>query len=126
MIIIGDNNIAYDDIKRINTIEDISFTQPNSTIIFNFNFKILKYTQQNDINSAVIVNTIKDVIYVHNLDAKYIVVNKNIAKQVQKIADNYMFDSKILVAIQDENELEQMAIDEIDGVIYLNRILDEK
>jgi len=126
MILIGDENIAYESIKRIYAIEDISSTKPNSTVLFDLNIELLKYTQLNNINSAVIVNNIKDVVYASNLDARYIIVKKDISKIVQKIADNYMFDSKILVIIDDENEIEKSAIDEIDGVIYLDRIDSEK
>ena len=126
MILIGDKNIPYEKITKINSIKDILSTQPNSTVLLNFDFKILKYTQLHDIYSAVIVNSIKDVIYSNNLEVRYIIVNNTLAKQAQKIADNYMFDSKILVIIDNEDEIEENAIDEIDGVIYLNRIIDEK
>ena len=126
MILIGDTNIPYEKITKIDSIKDILSTQPNSTVLFSFNFEILKYTQLHNINSAVIVDSIKDIVYANSLESRYIIVDENIAKQAQKIADNYMFDSKILVNISDENEIERMAIDEIDGVIYLNRIIDEK
>lgn len=126
MILIGDENIDYENIIKINSIEKISLTKPNSTVLFDFDFDILKYTHVNDIRSAVVVNNIKDVVYANSLDARYIIVTKDISKQSQKIADNYMFDSKILVDINSNDEIEQMAIDEIDGIIYLNRIESEK
>jgi len=122
MILIGDENISYENIEKIDSIKDISSTKPQSTALFNFDLEILKHTQVNDINSAVIVNNIKEIIYASSLNARYIIVENNLSKVAQKIADNYMFDSKILVIIKDENEIEQSAIDEIDGIIYLDRI----
>jgi len=122
MILIGDLNIPYENIEKIYSLQDISSTKANSTALFDFDAEILKYTQSNDINSAVIVSNIKEVIYASSLNARYIIVKNDISQTAQKIADNYMFDSKILVIINDENEIEQSAIDEIDGVIYLNRI----
>ncbi len=122
MILIGDGNIPYEDIKKVSSIKNILSTKPNSTVLFDFDFELLKYTVQNDINSAVVVSNIKEVIYANSLNARYIIVNKILAQKVQKIADNYMFDSKILVIIKDEDEIEQNAIYEIDGVIYLHRI----
>ncbi len=122
MILIGDDNISYENIEKIDSIKDISSTKPQATALFDFDLEILKYTQTNDINSAVIVNNIKEVIYASSLNARYIIVENNLSKVAQKIADNYMFDSKILVIIKDENEIEQSAIDEIDGIIYLDRI----
>ena len=122
MILIGDGNIPYEDIKKVSSIKNILSTKPNSTVLFDFDIELLKYTVQNDINSAVVVSNIKEVIYANSLNARYIIVNNVLAQKVQKIADNYMFDSKILVIIKDEDEIEQNAIYEIDGVIYLDRI----
>jgi len=118
MILIGDKNIPYEDIVKINNLDDIKDTLPNSTVLFNFDIKILKYTQKNDINSAVIVDNIKDVIFASNLNARYIIPINEILVQTQKIADNYMFDSKILAVIQTDDELEKIALEEIDGIIY--------
>jgi hypothetical protein len=118
MIVIGDSNIEYETIEKISQIEDIKKTSPASTLLFDFNIEILKYTKTNDINSAVIAHSIKEVIYASSLGAKYIIPRVNILLQVQKIADNYMFDSKILAVIEDGEEIEKVALDEIDGVIY--------
>ncbi len=118
MILIGDENIPYEKIKKINNINDIKNTHSNSTLLFKFDIEILKYTSKNDLASAVIVNSIKEVIYSANFNAKYIIPNQDILNKTQKIADNYMFDSKILAVIKTNDEIEAMAIDEIDGIIY--------
>ena len=118
MILIGDPNIEYEKIEKITSIEEIKKTSPASTVLFDFDFDLLKYTKANDINSAVLAHSIKEVIYAHNLGAKYIIPRVNILIQSQKIADNYMFDSKILAVIEDSEEIEKIALDEIDGAIY--------
>ncbi|MCK5110186.1 MAG: hypothetical protein KAQ94_01610 [Arcobacteraceae bacterium] len=118
MILIGDENIPYENIEKINNIEDIKNTKPNSTVLFNFDIEILKYTKLHDINSAVIANDIKEVIYASSMDAKYIIPIGDIVIQTQKIADNYMFDSKILAVIDNSNEIVEMALKEIDGIVY--------
>ena len=118
MILIGDPNIEYENIEKIASIEDIKKSAPNGTVIFDFDFDLLKYTNINDINSAVTVHSIKEAIYASKLNAKYIIPRINILVQVQKIADNYMFDSKILAVIENSEEIEKIAFDEIDGAIY--------
>ncbi len=118
MILIGDPNIEYENIEKIASIEDIKQSTPNGTVLFDFDFEILKYTKLNDINSAVTVHSIKEAIYASKLSAKYIIPRINILVQVQKIADNYMFDSKILAVIENSDEIEKIAFDEIDGAIY--------
>jgi len=118
MIIIGSKDIPYDIIKKISSIDDIKNTQANSTLLFNFDIKILKYTQANNLNSAVKINNIKEIMYSSIFEAKYIIVPNNLLIQAQKIANNYMFDSKILAIIQNDDELEKAILNEIDGVIY--------
>jgi hypothetical protein len=118
MIIIGSKDIPYDIIKKISSIDDIKNTQANSTLLFNFDIKILRYTQANNLNSAVKINNIKEIMYSSIFEAKYIIVPNNLLIQAQKIANNYMFDSKILAIIQNDDELEKAILNEIDGVIY--------
>ncbi len=118
MIIIGDQNIEYENIEKITGINDIKTTASNATILFDFDLDILKYTKSNDINSAVTVKSIKEVLYASSLSAKYIIPSENILIQSQKIADNYMFDSKILAIVENSDALEQVALNEIDGAIY--------
>lgn len=118
MIIIGDNLIPFENTKYIQTIENINETKANSTLIFNYNEEVLKYCYENEISSAVIVTSIKEAIYCDSLNVKYIISEKNVAIQIQKIADNYMYDSKNLAIIDSNEEFEKIANDEIDGVIY--------
>jgi hypothetical protein len=118
VIIIGDNLIPFENTKYIQTIENINETKANSTLIFNYNEEVLKYCYENEISSAVIVTSIKEAIYCNSLNVKYILSEKNVAIQIQKIADNYMYDSKNLAIIDSNEEFEKIANDEIDGVIY--------
>ncbi len=118
MILIGDENIEYENIVNINSIDDIKKTPSNSTVIFDFDIDILKYTNSNDINSAVKIKTIKELIYSNSLNAKYIIINESILTKSQKIADNYMFDSKILAIIKSSDDIAEVALLEIDGAIY--------
>ncbi len=118
MILIGDKLVPFEEIFNISNIEDIKTTKANSTIAFGYNEELIKYSFENDLNSAIIVNSIKESIYANALNAKYIIASKNLAKDIQKIAENYMFDSKVLAIIESNEEIEEIASYEIDGVIY--------
>jgi len=122
MIIIGDNFVPFENISFISTIDDIKDTKANSTLIFFYDAELLKYSYENDLSSAVIVTSITEAIYCNSLNAKYIISDKHLAIQIQKIADNYMYDSKNLVIINSNEEFEHIAKDEIDGVIYRDLI----
>ena len=122
MIIIGDKLIPFEDFSKINSIDEIKNTKPNSTVLFTYCDEIAKYCFENEISFAVVVNSMKEAIYSNNLNAKYIITNKELAKELQKIADNYMYDSKILAIIESSDELEEIAKAQIDGVIFKNII----
>lgn len=122
MIIIGDKLVPFEDIQYIQNIENIKDTKANSTIIFNYDEEVLKYCYENEISLAVIVTSIKEAIYCNSLNVKYIISEKELAKQIQKIADNYMYDSKNLAIIDSNEEFEDIVKNEIDGVIYRDLI----
>ena len=122
MILIGDELVPYGQISFISNIEQINSTKANSTILFNYDEVLLKYAYENELSSAVIIKSIKDAIYCNNLNVKYIISEKTLASQIQKIADNYMYDSKNLAIIDSNDEFEEIVITEIDGIIYRNLI----
>ena len=118
MILIGDKLVPFEDIFLIKNIKDIENTKANSTVLFDFNEEILTYCYKNELFCAVVVNSIKEAIYCNNLNVKYIISEKELSIELQKIADNYMYDSKILAIIDSNEEFEQTTIAQIDGVIY--------
>ena len=123
MILIGDKLVPFENIETIEKIEDIQNTKANSTLSFGYNENLLKYVYENDLNCAIKVDSIKEAIYANALNVKYIIAQKSLAKQIQKVAENYMFDSKVLAIIESNEELEEIATLEIDGVIY-NSIIE--
>lgn len=118
MIIIGDKLVSYEEIFFIKEIEEIKNTKSNSIIGFLYNENLLEYCFKNELSFVVIVNSIKEAIYSNSLRAKYIIAQKDLSKEVQKIAENYMYDSKILAIIDSNDEFEEIAKNEIDGIIY--------
>lgn len=118
MILLGDKQIPYEKIEKIATIEAIKETSSNATVLYEYNLELLKHCHLNDIPSAVIVSNLIEAIYANALMAKYIICEQNIAKTLQDIAETYMFDSKIITIICEQNEIENIALMGIDGIIY--------
>ncbi len=118
MILLGDENIVYETLSLISSSQDIISTQANSTLVFEYNIDLIKYCHDNALGFAVMVKDIKAVIYTSQFDVKYIFCNKGIVNSVQKIAENYMFDAKILVIIDNSDEIVWVAQNEIDGAVY--------
>jgi hypothetical protein len=118
MILIGDEIIPSQKFYRVTSTDDIKQTPPNSTVEFVFDAKLAKYCAENSVNYATSVSSIKDAIYANALQTLYILVEKELAPTIQKIATEYMFDSKVLVYIKNSDDIEWVALNSIDGAIY--------
>ena len=122
MIILNHKLLQSEKTFEISKIEDIKSSPSNSTILFNFseaNIEICNYCNINDVEFAIRVESISEILLSANLNAKYIFISdKNLALKAQKIADNYMYDSKIILEISSDKELQESALNGIDGVVY--------
>jgi len=126
MLIFGHRFLKSEEFYHIMDIDAIVKTPPSSTIYLEFhedNLDILNYLNDNGVSFALRVKSVNEVIYASSLNAKYIVANEELAKVAQKIAETYLFDSKILATIVDEEEIEEMALLGIDGVILSSAII---
>ncbi|PPK61276.1 hypothetical protein B0F89_11141 [Malaciobacter marinus] len=118
MILIGDKNIPYETLTKVSTIEELVKTKANTMIVFEYTQNLVDYCFKNDLSYAVIIKDLKEAIYANALEAKYIICDKQLAKNIQNTADNYMFDSKVLAIIESNEEFEDITKEQIDGVIY--------
>jgi len=118
MIIIGNEYISHDYFEGIHEIKDIVHTSSNTTLLFFYNLDLMSYCYQNKLPYAVILNSIQEAIFANNLGAKYLITDEHKSKAIQTVAENYMFDSKILSIIDGVEMIEAVATNVIDGVIY--------
>jgi len=70
----------------------------------------------------VVVNTLDDALFANALGAKYIICEEDDALMIQPIAQEYLFDTRILVLIHNEKEISKIARGKIDGVIFAEAI----
>ena len=128
MIIIGANsNIDTVDEKLTMLDEDgqinpstISFTRFERSKIA-FYKKIVK----EGLALAIYVSDIKELILVCNIGVKYAVTMQDDAPIMQRIMENYLFDTKLLAIIDEEDEIEWAAVNEIDGVIFYDDMFED-
>ncbi len=126
MLLLGHRFIPSESLYHVQSIEAIQNTPPSSTIFLDFdekNLDIINHLRENQIIFALGIQTIKEAIYASSLDASYILTPKDLAKELQDLANNYLFDAKILTTINDEDEIEEMARIGVDGVIFCNAII---
>jgi len=125
MLIFGNPYIDSPRFIEVNSIDDIAKTTPKDIVVIsNFKepYRVAKHCFENSIAYAIEADSIKDALIATNLGATYIIANLELAKTLQNIANEYLLDSKILTPIKDDNSLEEVALNSIDGVIYQNFI----
>ncbi len=125
MIILGHPDIPFDPLYYVENIEEIADTPPNGTLWlgpFKETKDLAKHCRENGIAYAVMAESVRDALLANALQASYILSERVLAESLQKIAETYLFDAKILVPIHEESEMEDIAKAGIDGVIFQNAI----
>jgi len=123
MLIFGSNYIKNSTLRAINSIEDIDKTTPNDILLlkeFKKPFDLAKYCQKNNLIYAIEAKNLLDSIYASALDAGFVIADFELAKQIQTLANEYLWDMKVLAKIKNEKELEIVAKAFIDGAIFYN------
>jgi nicotinate-nucleotide pyrophosphorylase len=122
MIILGHKFFEHEKLYTVSSFEQIKNTPTNSTLLLNFQetdiLNFIKDLKENSISFALEVQSIKELIFANNFGAKFILIEEFLAIDAQKIANEYLFDSKILVKINSEEEIEKFALLGIDGVVF--------
>ena len=126
MLFFGHRFIESENFYHISDIESISKTPSNSNIYLEFNeenLDIINYLNENRVSFALCIHNLTEMAYASSLNAKYIIVKPDIAKTAQSTAESYLFDAKILVSITHEDEIEEMLLLNIDGVLFPNAVI---
>ena len=123
MILIGHTDIPSQLFYRIKTPEHIVSTPSNSVVLFDYALFLCQHCKENHIQMAIHVKHIKELILAHAHGASFLVVDKALAIHAQKIADDYLFDSKILLLAHDDEAIEFAALNGIDGLLFERAIV---
>ncbi|WP_024789997.1 hypothetical protein [Lebetimonas sp. JH292] len=111
---------------KVNSIEEIKNTPSNTTIIFQYNDKLIDtfvFCKNNNIPYGVIINSVKELIFITNLNAKYAFTDSlQKAEIFQKTAENYLLDTKIIFLADSLEKIEVLVKYRIDGI----KVKDEK
>ena len=125
MILIGHPWIESPEFCRVYSLDDIKKSSPDQIVLLEplvDSHTLASYCQKNDLSYAVVVNTLDDAIYANALGAAYMICDEDTAMMVQPIAQEYLFDTRILVLIHSEKEISRIARGGIDGVIFAEAI----
>lgn len=126
MLLFGHRFIDSERFYHIDDIDAIAHTPPGSLLYLAFskaNLDIIAHLNANALRFGLEAQTLRDVIYANALGASYIIVEEDLANNAQKVAENYLFDAKILCRIDEEEKIEAMAHEGIDGILFPEAII---
>ena len=126
MLLFGHRFIPSESFYHILDVDSISNTPSSSVLHIEFseeNLDIIKHAQVNQLSTSISCKTITELIYASALGASYIVVKDSLAQEATKIANEYLFEAKILAFIENEDKIDSFAAVGVDGVIFPNAII---
>jgi hypothetical protein len=121
MILFGHPYIPFSPFYRIDSIEALAHTPANSTVVLHFapeNLDIVAHLRLNGVRFALHVETAVEAIVAENLGASYLIVLPKYASEIQKVAEHYLFDAKVLGFIDDTRRLNDLIEMRLDGAIF--------
>ena len=119
MKIFGHDWIENENFYGVSSLEDISKTPPNSLLLLNSltqTLELAKHCQSNNLRYALEISSIEEAIFANLLNTTYVLCEKELAKELMPIAQNYLFDTQVLATIK-KDEIEEMARAGVDGVL---------
>ncbi|GIT98591.1 hypothetical protein [Sulfurovum sp. TSL1] len=127
MIIIGHPWIKSNRFFKVFSLECIEKSQTDDIILLEplvDSHAYAVHCQENNIPFAIVANNLEDALFANALGAKYIICEEDHALMIQPIANEYLFDSRILVLIHSEKEISKIARGGVDGVIFADAIYE--
>jgi hypothetical protein len=123
MKIFGHEWIESERFYAVSKPQEIKKTPSNALLkleSLSCSLELAKYCQSNGLRYALEVKNIEEAVFANLLSATYILCSKGLAKELMPIAQNYLFDTQVLVYIKKE-EIEEMAKVGVDGVVIVYR-----
>lgn len=126
MIIFGHPWIKNKRFKKVFSIDAIEKVLPREIILLELlsdSIDLAHYCQEKQKEFAVTVTSISDAIFANALGGTYIICPIEDAVSIQPVAQEYLFDTKVLVLAGHEREIRKIAELSIDGVVFPEAII---
>ena len=127
MILLGHPFIVCEPFLKIVCKEDIENTPSLGVVCFDYHDRdvsLCHYAASNEASFALFVRDEREVILASALGASFIVCEKGLVVQAQKFADDYLFDAKILLYSEKEEDIVYAAKHSVDGILFKEGVKD--
>jgi hypothetical protein len=121
MILFGHPLLSSERFYHVESVDAIINTPSNAVIALVFeeqNLDIITHLNLNSIRFALYVTTPIEAVLGEILHASYLIVEAENGSEIQKIAEHYLFDAKVLGYCKEEESLEELIEMRLDGAIF--------
>ena len=123
MLIFGYDLIPSRPWCKVSTQKEVASTSSSTVILLGLNsLDVATYCKEQNVDFVLEVESIKEALIASALGASYLLCAQDVAKEIQAIANEYLWSAKVIVPIENEDELEIVARLGIDGVIFAQSI----
>lgn len=107
MQILGHELISYRPLYAIQNTNEIENISLDDTVLFEYDVDLIKFAQIKKVKFALHVFNEIDAIVGNGAGACILICPQRIASKVQNLAEYYLFDAKVAIMINNENEITQ-------------------
>ena len=121
MLIFGHPWVEGPQFVKIFTVEEIERTAAGEILLLeplNVSIDLVRHCRRNGLTFALTISSLKEALLANALGAAYVLCQHEVGIEIQKVAEEYLFDVKVLVLVEEEREIETMARFGIDGVVF--------
>ena len=119
MLILGHEDIDHPLFCRVNTTKEIQKTDAGTVLYIDpFDTKLAAYMHQNALPFCAAINCVSDLMLANAQGAAYCLIPLEHAKEFQALANEYLFDAKLLLAVDSTDAIKDAARLGVDGVIF--------
>lgn len=126
MLLFGHPYVASETFYHIESLEAVRKTPPNSLVTLFFtpeNLDLIEHLRNHGIRFALHIESVTDAVIGENLRATYLIVSPKNGKEIQSVAEHYLFDAKVLGYVDDMGHLEKLIDLRLDGAIFADAII---
>lgn len=123
MQLLGHPLIPYKNLKSISSKEEINEAQKESILLFEYEPELIRYAKELDKEFALHVFNQREAIIGNGVGASILICSLNLAQLVQNLAEYYLFDAKVAILINSEEEIDQAIDKKVDMAILPEAIL---
>jgi hypothetical protein len=126
MLLFGHPYVPSEQFYHIESVEAIRHTPANSVVTLFFapdNLDVIDHLRRNRIRFGLHIETVEEAVIAENLGASYLIVAPENGIEIQRVAEHYLFNAKVLGYVDTTEHLERLIELRLDGAVFPEAIV---